>query len=372
MARILVPSLQIKRSTVVRKLRELPVPGEVLVAEGSAVQSGDVVARTFLPGDLHILRIAEKLGVEAFEVMAGLVVKQGEQVRRGQLLCEHAGIFGLFKSRYLCPCEGLVEFVMEKTGHVGVREAARPIEIKAYLSGRVAAVEARKSVLVECRGALIQGIFGVGGEREGVMRMLEVEPGETLQARHIPESCAGMILAGGCRPELEAIRKAAQGGAAGLVVGSIDDGALSGYLGYDLGIALTGDEDIGMTVVVTEGFGRIPISQRTLKLLGEFSGARASLNGATQVRAGAVRPEVVVCHNDERLADDAAPDDAEAGLSLGRAVRIIRVPYFGARGSIVELPYAAERIETGALARVLRVKLEGGEVVTVPRANVEV
>ena len=34
-------------------------------------------------------------------------------------------------------------------------------------------------------------------------------------------------------------------------------------LGYDLGVAITGQEDLGVTIVVTEGFGRIAMAKRT-------------------------------------------------------------------------------------------------------------
>jgi hypothetical protein len=40
-----------------------------------------------------------------------------------------------------------------------------------------------------------------------------------------------------------------------------------------------------MTDVITEGFGNIPLADRTLSLLSAYAGKIASINGATQVRA---------------------------------------------------------------------------------------
>ncbi|NLF24525.1 MAG: hypothetical protein GX589_02560 [Deltaproteobacteria bacterium] len=371
MSRSLVPNLEVRRGLRLERLRELPVRGEVLAAVGSKVQAGDVVARAYLPGDLHIVRVAEKLGIEPFEVARGLKVKVGDPITKGQLLCEHAGLFGLFKSRCVAESEGEVEFFMEKTGHIGVREKARPVELKAYVSGQVVKVEPEKSVTVQCYGAFIQGVFGVGGERLGEIKLLPVAPDQVLAPEHVPADAAGKILVGGCRPSLETLQSAAQAGVQGLVTGSIDDYALAGYLGYDLGIALTGDEDVPMTLIVTEGFGLIPIAARVLEVLGSFEGSQASLNGATQVRAGAIRPEVIVCHNDESIMDEDAGGAGSLGFRLGSRVRIVRVPYFGKLGEVVDLPDGVERIESGAMARVLRAKLDEGQVVTVPRANVE-
>ena len=51
MSGALVPSLQARRGVLVRKLRELPVPGEILLTEGSPVGAEDLVGRAWLPGD---------------------------------------------------------------------------------------------------------------------------------------------------------------------------------------------------------------------------------------------------------------------------------------------------------------------------------
>ena len=170
-------------------------------------------------------------------------------------------------------------------------------------------------------------------------------------------------------PSIEVLEKAASSGAVGFVTGSIDDKALAAYLGYDLGIALTGDENVPMSLVVTEGFGKIPMAERTSTLLKEFNGAEVSINGATQVRAGALRPEIIISH--AGISTEKAQDQTSYSLEIGRRVRIIRVPYFGQVGTVSDLPHQPVKIETGAHTRVLRAKLESGEEVVVPRANVE-
>jgi hypothetical protein len=61
------------------------------------------------------------------------------------------------------------------------------------------------------------------------------------------------------------------------------------------------------------------------------------------------------------------------GLSVGTQVRLIRPPMFGLLAELVELPEEPTEIPTEAKVRVARVRLEDtGEVVTVPRANMEV
>jgi transcription elongation factor len=59
-------------------------------------------------------------------------------------------------------------------------------------------------------------------------------------------------------------------------------------------------------------------------------------------------------------------------LGIGTPVRIIRAPYFGLLGVVEDLPAEPELIPTGAKVRVVRIRLQTGELVTVPRANVEI
>jgi hypothetical protein len=371
MAQAFTPGLTVRSGVVMRKLRELPLAGETLVQVGDRVTASQEVARAFLPGDLHIMRLPEKMGLEPFEVLKGLRVKEGDAVESGALLCEHAGFFGWLKTRFVSTATGIVEFISERTGHVGVRTASKPVTLAAYISGEVVAVEAGKSVLIETSGALVQGIFGVGGERSGVLSLLPVTEDQAVEVSDLPANCAGLILVGGASAAASVLKEAAARGALGFMVGSVDDKALKSYVGHEIGIALTGDEKVAMTLIITEGFGKLAMSKRIVQLLKAFEGRRVSINGATQVRAGALRPELIVPDVSAENTMGARTDLEAAGLQVGSHVRLIRVPYFGLRGEVVELPHAMEEIPTGAHARVLRAKLADGLVVTVPRANVE-
>ncbi len=60
------------------------------------------------------------------------------------------------------------------------------------------------------------------------------------------------------------------------------------------------------------------------------------------------------------------------GMVPGTPIRVIREPYFGLLGEVVDLPPELQIIETGAHVRILRAKLADGRTVTIPRANVEI
>src|SRR5205823_10547807 len=99
----------------------------------------------------------------------------------------------------------------------------------------------------------------------------------------------------------------------------------------------------------------------------------AAVNGATQIRAGVLRPEVVIPLPGASV-KSAAPGATETNghvLAPGVAVRIIRDPYFGIIGTAVSFPEKPQVLGSGSKARVLEVELPSGEKVFVPRANVE-
>src|SRR5690606_32610647 len=133
----------------------------------------------------------------------------------------------------------------------------------------------------------------------------------------------GAIVVGGARMTDTAIKKAASVGARAVISGGIDDQDLKEFLGYDLGVAITGSEDKGITLIVTEGFGEIAMADRTHRLLVAREGAEASVNGATQIRAGVMRPEVLIPIGPEDRVEESG-EDFEAGvLEVGRLLRVI-------------------------------------------------
>jgi hypothetical protein len=179
------------------------------------------------------------------------------------------------------------------------------------------------------------------------------------------------VLVGGSRVTLAAIEKAREAGAKGIIAGGFDDQDVKKILGYDLGVAITGHEDMGITLVVTEGFGDIGMARRTFEVLKSNEGLLASINGATQIRAGVIRPEIVIPKLDKERPSPEAAEEISLGLQKGSRVRIIREPNFGKLGHVTELPPELQAMECETKVRVLKVKLDSGEEYLLPRANVE-
>ncbi len=370
MAHAYTPGLRVTQAAVVRKERRLPLPGEVHVAAGQRVAAHDLVAATQLPGNVTTVNVARDLNLQPEEVPRAMLKHPGDAVAAGDLIAETKALWGLFHSTATSPLAGTIETISAVTGQVLVRGEPIPVLVDAYISGTVVEVVANEGVVVEAVCAFVQGIFGIGGETCGPLAMGVQSPTEVLDAPAIDERFAGKIIVGGSLVTGAALRRAAEVGARGIVVGGIGHADLDAFLGHPLGVAITGNEQCGITVVITEGFGRVAMAARTFDLLRAREGRDASINGATQIRAGVIRPEVVI----PDAADEAPPPSDNAGsggLRIGSAVRLIRDPYFGLLGTVAELPEEPRPIETEARVRVLVAQLDDGRRVEVPRANVE-
>ncbi|MBI2844762.1 MAG: hypothetical protein HYX78_15320 [Armatimonadetes bacterium] len=364
------PGLKVSQRTTIRKTRRLPLKGQVLAAVGQQVEPDTVVARTEIPGIMQTVRAAEILGIEPGELLQALKVQVGDTVERDQTLAETRSFFGLFKSDCRSPVAGKVELISEHSGHVGIRLPAAPVEVSAYINGTVVEVIPDEGVVIETTGALIQGIFGVGGERTGTIQVLTAGPEDSLTEEMITSDLCGKIVVGGSSISGAALEKAAEIGVAGIIVGAVVDRDLIDFLGYDIGVAITGQEDINTTLIVTEGFGSIRMADRTFRLLKSLEGSAASLNGATQIRAGVIRPELIVPSTISAGDDDL--EDPEQVLEIGAHIRAIRAPYFGMLGTVTALPAEPMVIPSGSTVRVLEADLSDGSRVIIPRANVEI
>lgn len=370
------PGLKVKKALVVRKTRKLPIKGEILVNVGDNVHSDAIVARTRVPGDLQIVRVAPKLGIELEDTQRYMIRKTGDPVKKDEVIAKSTSFFGLFKTFVRSPVEGTIEHISNVTGQVVIREQPIPVEVKAYIPGTVVNVFPGEGVTIETPAAFIQGIFGISGETEGKL-LIVASPEDALTADDIKPDHKGKILVGGSLITGDALHKAEKAGVRGVIVGGMDDKDLVDFLGYEIGVAITGHEDIGITLILTEGFGKMRMSKRTFALLKSFEGKQASISGATQIRAGVIRPEIIIPLEERKK--KAAREEEEIpskGLEPGTRIRVIREPYFGALGRVVSLPVELQKVETESYVRVLEAKLEtqppDAKPVVIPRANVEI
>ena len=364
------PGLKVLESVTLQRDRRLPLSGNVLVNKGDNVSAEQVVMMTEMPGKADIMNIVSLLGCLPNEIEKYMVKKQGDSIKTHELIAESSSFFGLFKTRIESPIDGTIESISHVTGQLTLRGKPIPVEVKAYIDGTVLSTDGKENVIVETTGCFIQGIFGVGGEICGNIEVAVSSPDIPLTIDSLSESHKDKIVVGGSYVTYDVIMRAKEIGVKAIIVGGFDDSDLKKFLGFDLGVAITGQEKLGLTLVITEGFGEIPMAEKTFALLKNHSGMRTSVNGATQIRAGVMRPEIIIPQHNKNNATN--EKETKLVLEIGKSVRVIREPYFGKLGIIKNLPAELTKLPTESMARVLEVEFENGEEAVIPRANVEV
>ena len=365
MTEVRSPGLQVSPRVRFSRWRRLPVEGELLASVGDEVAADDLVARADLPGPLHPVRAAGALGVPRAELPRLTVVEEGDALEERQLLASSRALWGLLRSEVRAPMSGIVESISAATGQIVLRAAPRPIELSAYVSGRVTGAEPGRAVRIETSSSAVQGIVGLGSETAGEVAVLAAEEGGAPGAGAIGPEHSGAVVVVRGRISADAVDRLREVGAAAVVAGGIGGDDLVGIAGREPNIAATGDERIGLTLILTEGFGDLEMSKRAFAILSGLEGKRVSVCGTTQVRAGVVRPEVI----GPPLEGDATETTREAAAWV--RVRVVRGRRFGATGIIEAIPARPVELPTGARALAYEVRLDDGDRIFVPRANAE-
>jgi hypothetical protein len=105
-------------------------------------------------------------------------------------------------------------------------------------------------------------------------------------------------------------------------------------------------------------------------LLDESEGQKASISGHTDGRCNGARPEIIIPR--PGAAESKDRPERSRKLEVGARVRIVRAPYAGSLGTIVDLPRHTRRVETGARARCAEVDIGREEPVSVPLVNLDI
>lgn len=374
MAHAYVPGLKVLKRTIIKKERKLPIEGEVIVKVNDKVKAEEAIAKAFLPGPVDIINAANKLAIDPQELPLFLLKKEGDRVLEGETIIRYSSFFGLFKQEIKSSITGTVESISTSTGQIIIRKDPTPIETIAFVDGIIEQVIPKVGAVVKTYGTYIQGIFGIGREKIGKIKVIANNPNDEINSeKYLEKVEKGDIVVVGSYITKEIIDKLVNIGVVGIISGGIDAEIIKDILGYEIGVAVTGTENIPFTLIITEGFGKISMALKTFNLLKEADNKRASISGTTQIRAGVIRPEIIIpfIHEIEDISK-IEENKFSTTLEKGVLVRIIREPYFGKIAQILDLPEEPTLIPTESKVRIAKIKiLETNEEILYPRANIE-
>jgi hypothetical protein len=240
--------------------------------------------------------------------------------------------------------------------------------------------------MVETPAAVVRGIFGLGGEQHGVLKVAVADETEELLPDQIDARLTYAIVLGGSTTSAAALEKAVANGVRAIIIGSISEADLRAFMGY---VGLDGWR-LGrtgwdfpppvptaqpapppkLTLIVTEGFGRIPMARRAFELLAAYDGQEVAVDGTTCLRGGLARPEVIVPLG--RATAVRPPSVAAPTVAVGATVRLLAPPHLGTVGKVLTLAQGRQQIESGLNLPAASILLPDGARAWVPLVNLEV
>jgi hypothetical protein len=185
------------------------------------------------------------------------------------------------------PTTGTIKKIDTKTGQVVIHYDKKPYIKRAFLHGKIREIETGKAAVLEFEGIITQGIIGFGKEAGGMLQIIK----ESEQMEQIEK---GNIVIFERKITNAELQKLAVQKVNGVIAGSIDYDELRQFIGNDIGVALTGNENIPFPFIITEGFGNFVMNKELLTLFNEHKDNWCYLNGHTQIRAGVIRPEIIL------------------------------------------------------------------------------
>jgi hypothetical protein len=337
--------------TTVRRERRLPVPGTVGVRIGQRVQPSDVVAEAQVAPRHYFLDVARGLGIPEREAPQYMRKNRGDRVEGGEVI---AGPVGFSRRTIRAPADGRIAAI--SGSRVLLEVEGDPFSLKAGFPGEVTGTDGTTVVTIETTGALIQGVWGNGHQDFGVMRLVGDGPDDRLQTDKLDINLRGAVLIAGMCDQPAPLHQATELSVRGVILGSLTSDLIP--------VA----QRLPYPVVVTDGFGRLPINPMAYGLLTSNVGREAALDARPGGPHAADRPEVIIPLPSAR--DLEVPDEV-IPLVRGLRVRVLRAPHMGAVGVVQSIDEDAMPFPSGLLARCATVDLEGIGATTVPLANLE-
>jgi hypothetical protein len=338
-------------TSIVRE-RMMPVAGTVHVRLNQNVNANDIVAEASWAREHILLDVARTLHMTSSEADQRITCRNDDRLPANSVIAVGKG---MFPARIRTPREGRV--VVVGGGQVLLEVGVNKLELRAGLAGTVIDILPGHGAVIRATGALIQGVWGNNRSDSGMLVNLADKPNSVLSAARLDASMRGSIVLAGLVKDSETLQAAAAVPLRGLILSSITHALLQTA------------REMRYPIVVTDGFGMLPMNSLAYKLLSTNAKREVSLNAEPYNRYTGARPEIIIplpfTGNVEQ-----PPQSVE--FSPGQQVRMRRAPSMGSIGMLVELRPGLTILPGGLRVPAGVVKIEAGESVIVPLVNLEV
>lgn len=366
---------RIEKDIIVRIYRSLTGTGQINVSLGQEVAPEDIIGSSNSSAGFRVLNLANLLSVAPSETEKYLQRKVGQRIYKDELLAQKKGFLGR-NIMITSPADGILDYINPKTGELRMSFLPKKENLPSGVYGIVEGVDKEKGlIIIKTQASLVHGIFGSGRLRDGTLNLVGKKD-EFIAKSAISSKYADKILVGGSLIFKEAISEAISCDVKGIIIGGVNAKDYKGMAGGHLSFPKKLDNDIGISIICTEGFGSISMGSDIYEILNAYNGKYISIDGNKaviylpsfesksmgKIKATSLGP----------ITGDFINHESEVTeIKLGLHVRIIGNSYPGEQGKIIAIDKSVTVLPSGLKANLATIETRNRKI-QVPVANLEV
>lgn len=372
--------IRIEKDIVTHVVRVLQGKGTLNVNVGQQVSPEEIIGTGEVTSGFRTLNLSTLLSVAPEQVEKFLIKQIGQRIYQGELLAYKKG--GLFtaKKQITSPTDGILDFFNNKTGELKISLAPKKADLPAGVYGIVDMVDnSRGQVMIRTQVSRIYGICGSGRSRDGILRILGKKD-ELVPKNMIQNKFDGQILVGGSLFFKDTISASISAGVSGIITGGINATDYKGMAGGRLSFPKKLDNDIGISIIVCEGFGSIPLGDDIFGQLKEYEGRFVFIDGnkavvslPSPVSSSLIKIKStgipMLQQNNGFVSGN--PAEQVLQLSVGMKVRVVGNYYLAVQGELLAVDDSPTLLPSGIKTCLATVETASKKI-QVPVANLEV
>jgi hypothetical protein len=349
---MLAPVVHILPLITLHRERLLPVPGRVTAHMDQKVTPLDVVGEAHYGQGHLLIDVALAFGIQPEAAQRLIQIKAGEMVTKGEVIAQR---IGLVPQILRMPSNGRI--ILVGSGRILMEAGDGVFELKAAIPGRITRQISDRGVEITFNGALVQGEWGNGQLGLGLLLPVVSKPDEELTASKLDVNLRGSVIMAGYCNDPAALQAANDLPVHGIILGGLSPALipLAAQMPYP--------------IVVVDGFGMKRMDNTAYLLLTTNARREVTLNAEPLDLQTGTRPEILIPL--PVTEDPPQPRQGDA-FAPGQSIRLTRAPNLAAVGTLVTLLPGLTLVPSGLRVPAAEVKLESGDLVVVPLANLEV
>lgn len=367
--------LRIEKDVIVRMHRFLEGAGKLSVSVGQEVTPDEIIGRSEFSGGFIIINLSKILEESPNQASKYLKKQLGARIYKDELLAYKGGWLFRKPKFVTCPTDGILDYINSQTGEVRITRLPQKIDLPAGVYGIVEYVSRdRTQATIRTQVSKVYGIGGSGKVREGILKVA-TRRSDLVGRKEISLKFEGNIVVDGSLISRDSLLAAISDGVSGIITGGINSADYKSISGGRITFPKKLENDIGISVVVCEGFGSQPLGEDIYEMLSSYEGKFVTIDGnRALVNLPSFESSCMNKIRKTRLPKNdilTFEETQQVELALGQKVRVIGSSYASEQGRVIAIDKGKSLLPSGLYTYLTTIETKRRKI-RLPATNLEV